>query len=102
VPSYHDYYNRPNDFVRAFFIIHLTRPLIYVCSTVCGHSFSGPAIRDYLGNSKTAKKKCPATGCKKMICKNDLKDDKDMAKRVKAAQRRLQATQDSDEDQIIE
>jgi E3 SUMO-protein ligase NSE2 len=84
------------------FLMRLTRPLTYARSTVCGHSFSGAAIRDYLGSSKNAKKECPATGCKQMICRSDLQDDKDLTKRVKAAMRRLEATQDSDGDEVIE
>ncbi|PCH40098.1 hypothetical protein WOLCODRAFT_98254, partial [Wolfiporia cocos MD-104 SS10] len=42
-------------------------------SEPCGHSFSAAAIREFLGPHRIAKKKCPASGCNKYICLNDLK-----------------------------
>ncbi|OCH86400.1 hypothetical protein OBBRIDRAFT_738066 [Obba rivulosa] len=72
-------------------------------STVCGHSFSAAAIKEYLGNSRNVKKPCPASGCKKSFSHNDLKPDKELAKKVKDAARR-QRMRDSDDDaeEIIE
>ena len=54
-------------------------------SKVCGHSFSSSAIRDFLGPNHTRKQKCPASGCTRQICFNDLEPDNKLEKRVKAA-----------------
>jgi len=67
-------------------------------SSVCGHSFSATAIRDYLGTSRVTKKKCPASGCNKWFSQSDLKSNKDLEKRVKAAARRLRAQEEDDDD----
>ncbi|TDL23191.1 hypothetical protein BD410DRAFT_858350 [Rickenella mellea] len=57
-------------------------------STVCGHSFSATSIKEYLGGNRSAKKKCPATGCNKMFGTSDLQEDKALEKKVKAWERR--------------
>ncbi|EMD39937.1 hypothetical protein CERSUDRAFT_132615 [Gelatoporia subvermispora B] len=74
-----------------------------VTSSVCGHSFSAVAIKEYLKYNRTAKKQCPASGCKQYISLGDLEPDKDLAKKVKDAARR-QRMRDSDDDaeEIIE
>ena len=71
---------------------------------LCGHSYSAEAIREYLGPSRTRYKDCPATGCRKQICLNDLEVDKDLARRAKEAARRERAREeDSDDDgEVIE
>jgi SUMO ligase MMS21 Smc5/6 complex component len=88
-----------------FRLFLLFSELTSVCSTVCGHSFSGTAIRQYLRASREQKKQCPASGCRKWICESDLKEDKDLEKRAKAAARRIQAMEadeNSDEYEVIE
>jgi len=70
--------------------ISLTILINPLTSKVCGHSFSAGAIRDFLGNNRTRKQKCPASGCTRQICLEDLEPDKVLEKRVKAAERRLQ------------
>ena len=71
---------------------------------LCGHSYSAEAIREYLGPNRTRYKDCPATGCRKQICLNDLEVDKDLARRAKEAARRERAREeDSDDDgEVIE
>ncbi|RPD62427.1 hypothetical protein L226DRAFT_611006 [Lentinus tigrinus ALCF2SS1-7] len=73
-------------------------------SKECGHSYSAAAIRAYLGPSRTRYKDCPATGCRKQICLNDLEEDKVLARRAKEAARRERAREeDSDDDgEVIE
>jgi E3 SUMO-protein ligase NSE2 len=71
--------------------------------TICQHSFSAEAIRQVLGPNKFTKKKCPVSGCNQMISLNDLKPDKDMARRVKACQRRAQRREEEhDVEEIVE
>ncbi|RDX53325.1 hypothetical protein OH76DRAFT_1399223 [Lentinus brumalis] len=73
-------------------------------SKQCGHSYSAFAIKEYLGPNRTKSKECPATGCHKLICLNDLQEDKDLARRAKEAARRERAREeDSDDDgEVIE
>ncbi|GBE84954.1 predicted protein [Sparassis crispa] len=72
-------------------------------SMVCHHSFSADAIQEFLGPSHTTTKKCPASGCNKYICLNDLKDDKELAKKAKdAARRERMREDDSDEEDVVE
>ncbi|EGN92140.1 hypothetical protein SERLA73DRAFT_99710 [Serpula lacrymans var. lacrymans S7.3] len=84
--------------------ITLTILINPVTSQICGHSFSANAIREFLGNTRKAKK-CPASGCNKEISLGDLKPDKELEKKVKIAARRLRREEDdSDEDvdEVIE
>lgn len=56
-----------------------------------------------LGSNKHTKKTCPASGCRQMICRNDLKPNKDLERKVKNAQRRAQRREeDSDAEEVIE
>ncbi|KAI9435379.1 hypothetical protein F5148DRAFT_1266636 [Russula earlei] len=72
-------------------------------STVCQHSFSAAAIRQVLGPNRFTKKKCPASGCNQMICLNDLKPNKDLARRVNAQQRRAQRREEEhDAEEVVE
>ncbi|KAI0320149.1 zinc-finger of the MIZ type in Nse subunit-domain-containing protein [Amylostereum chailletii] len=74
-----------------------------VTSTVCKHSFSGAAIQDMLGPNKYTKKMCPAAGCKKMVCLNDFKPDKDLERKVKNAERRRARREEENEaEEIVE
>ncbi|KAH7921912.1 hypothetical protein BV22DRAFT_1038079 [Leucogyrophana mollusca] len=82
--------------------ITLTMLVNPMTSSVCGHSFSGEAIRDYLKGTR-GKKGCPAAGCRQQIGVSDLKPDKDLEKRVKIAARRAQRDDDdSDAGEVIE
>ena len=68
---------------------------------ICGHSFSADAIRQTFRGSPTVK--CPAAGCTKIFTLSDLKPNKDLAKKVKAWQRRVQrAAEHSDAEEIID
>ncbi|CDO71464.1 hypothetical protein BN946_scf184909.g58 [Trametes cinnabarina] len=72
-------------------------------SKVCGHSYSANAIKEYLGNSKTRSKECPATGCKKQISLAVLEPNRELAKRAKEAARRERAREeDSGDEEVIE
>ncbi|KAF9454742.1 hypothetical protein P691DRAFT_194209 [Macrolepiota fuliginosa MF-IS2] len=71
-------------------------------STVCGHSFSGAAIRATF-RTPSALNKCPAAGCAKSFRLADCKSDKGLAKRVKAHKRRMEREQeDSDAEEVID
>lgn len=59
-----------------------------VSRKTCGHSFSSEAIRQYLGNSLTNRKKCPTTGCNKVISLDDFRADRELAKKAREAARR--------------
>jgi SUMO ligase MMS21 Smc5/6 complex component len=68
---------------------------------VCGHSFSAIAIREYL-KGRTSKK-CPGAGCNKSFTIANIKPDKDLAKRVKLADRRAQRQKENtDADEVVE
>ena len=64
----------------------------------CGHSFSAEAIRQYLGNSRTNRKKCPTSGCNKVISLDDFKANKELAKKAKEAARRERMREEEEED----
>jgi E3 SUMO-protein ligase NSE2 len=71
----------------------------------CGHSFSAQAIREYLGHSFTARQKCPTSGCNKVISLDDLKPDKELARKAREAARRERMREEDDDDvdeEIIE
>jgi len=71
-------------------------------SQVCGHSFSKESIMSYMSGKRSVK--CPATGCDKTFYTNDLKPNKELAKKAKEAARRerMRDEEDSDEDEVIE
>lgn len=69
--------------------------------TVCGHSYSGEAIRASFRGGRPIP--CPAAGCRKQITLALLKPNNDLAKRVKAYERRLaRQDDDSDADEVID
>ncbi|KDQ25993.1 hypothetical protein PLEOSDRAFT_1078328 [Pleurotus ostreatus PC15] len=71
-------------------------------SSVCGHSFSGDAIRDYFRGNHGAKK-CPAAGCNRSFTLAQCKADADLAKKVKGVLRRQQRrADDSDADEVVD
>ncbi|KAA1477547.1 hypothetical protein DENSPDRAFT_844708 [Dentipellis sp. KUC8613] len=83
--------------------ITLTVLIDPVTCEICNHSFSAEAIKTMLGINKFTKKRCPAAGCNKMISLNDCKADKELARKVKVAQRRAQRREaDSDEEEVVE
>ncbi|KAB5590568.1 E3 SUMO-protein ligase nse2 [Ceratobasidium theobromae] len=65
-------------------------------STVCGHSYSALAIRDWVRSNN----KCPAQGCNANVTLAVLKEDKALQKKAKAAQRR--ADRDREETESAE
>ncbi|KAF4589968.1 hypothetical protein EYR40_009645 [Pleurotus pulmonarius] len=71
-------------------------------SSVCGHYFSGDAIKDYFRGNRGAKK-CPAAGCNRSFTLAQCKADADLAKKVKGALRRQQRrADDSDADEVVD
>ncbi|KAJ6508918.1 hypothetical protein C8R45DRAFT_1208504 [Mycena sanguinolenta] len=73
-------------------------------SSVCKHSFSGDAIRDYFRN-KRGQQKCPASGCSKSFALADCKPNPDLARKVKAVEKRqarAQQQEDSDAEEVID
>ncbi|KAF8809574.1 hypothetical protein BYT27DRAFT_7094222 [Phlegmacium glaucopus] len=75
-----------------------------VTSSVCKHSFSADAIRDYFKKSPGRELKCPASGCNKTFKLSDCRSDDVLAKKVRAHQRRAAAAADdhSDAEEVIE
>lgn len=71
--------------------------------SVCKHSFDASAIREFLKNDRAARQKCPNAGCNKIISLNDLKPNKELAKKAKEAARRerLREEEDSDDDEDV-
>ncbi|KAJ6512173.1 hypothetical protein C8R47DRAFT_1034185 [Mycena vitilis] len=72
-------------------------------SSVCNHSFSGDAIKDYFKNAR-GQQKCPASGCSKKFLLSDCKPNPELARKIKAwdkRQKRAQA-QDSDAEEVID
>ncbi|KAJ7505425.1 hypothetical protein B0H11DRAFT_1796168 [Mycena galericulata] len=71
-------------------------------SSVCKHSFSGDAIREMFKNQRGALK-CPASGCSKSFTLADCKPDPELARKVKAYERRQARRQDdSDAEEVID
>ena len=76
-----------------------------VHSTICKHSFSADAIRDYFKNSLGREMKCPASGCNKRFRLSDCQTDNALAKKIKNHKRRVAAAaaaDDSDIDEVID
>lgn len=72
-------------------------------SKVCGHSFSGAVIQDYLKKAGKDGISCPAAGCTKRLTMAALKHDKDLEKKVRIAERnRQRQEEDSDDAEVIE
>ena len=70
---------------------------------MCGHSFAADAIREFLSHKPRAQ--CPTAGCNKIISLNDLKPNKELAKKAKEAARRERMREEedeSDDDNVIE
>ncbi|KAJ3827593.1 hypothetical protein F5880DRAFT_1621655 [Lentinula raphanica] len=71
-------------------------------SQICGHSFSGEAIRGLFNGSRGAKN-CPASGCTREFRLSDCKPNKELAKKLKLHARRLKRKEQEQEvEEIIE
>ncbi|KAJ7134449.1 hypothetical protein C8R44DRAFT_977037 [Mycena epipterygia] len=71
-------------------------------SSVCKHSFSGAAIKEMFKVNRGALK-CPASGCSKSFTLADCKPDPELARKVKAYERRqARAQEDSDAEEVID
>ncbi|TFK73570.1 hypothetical protein BDN72DRAFT_868984 [Pluteus cervinus] len=82
--------------------ITLTPLVDPLTSSVCGHSFSAEAIRQVFRSGHPVKK-CPASGCNKSFSLSDCRPDKDLAKKVKAWQRRAQRMEeDTDAEEVVD
>ena len=78
-----------------------------VHSTVCNHSFSADAIRDYFKKSYGQPMKCPASGCNQKFRLADCQADNALAKKIKDHKRRVDAAaaaaaDDSDIEEVID
>ncbi|KIM65946.1 hypothetical protein SCLCIDRAFT_424609 [Scleroderma citrinum Foug A] len=83
--------------------ISLTTLVNPMTSKVCGHSFSGAVIQDYLKKAGKDGISCPAAGCTKRLTMAALKHDKDLEKKVRIAERnRQRQEEDSDDAEVIE
>ncbi|KAI6122486.1 hypothetical protein EDD16DRAFT_1691819 [Pisolithus croceorrhizus] len=83
--------------------ITLTTLVNPMTSKVCGHSFSGAAIQEYLQKAREDGIACPAAGCKKRLTMAMLRPDKDLEKKIKiAARQRQRRAEDSDDGEVIE
>ncbi|KAG6830696.1 hypothetical protein H0H92_015172 [Tricholoma furcatifolium] len=73
-----------------------------VTSDVCKHSFSKAAImQSFRGGEPSIR--CPAAGCTKRFSRANLKPNKDLAKKVKAHERRARrAAENDDAEEIID
>ncbi|KAF9468565.1 hypothetical protein BDZ94DRAFT_1208718 [Collybia nuda] len=72
-------------------------------SDICGHSFSGDAIRSTFRGAHGGSVKCPASGCNKTFKLLDLKLNKDLAKKAKNWDRRnKRAAEDSGAEEVVE
>jgi SUMO ligase MMS21 Smc5/6 complex component len=72
--------------------------------SVCKHSFSGDAIKEFFKN-KRGLQKCPASGCSKMYTLADCQPDPDLARKVKVfekRQARAAQQEDSDAEEVID
>ncbi|TFK40601.1 hypothetical protein BDQ12DRAFT_770143 [Crucibulum laeve] len=82
--------------------ITLTLLVNPLTSSICGHSFSGDAIKHSFPRPGMAIK-CPASGCNKSFKLSDCKPDANLEKKVKAFKRRAdRAAEDSDAEEVIE
>lgn len=78
---------------------HISDLDLLASRTECGHSFQASAIREFLKHSRTAREKCPTSGCNAIISMDKLKPNKELAKKAKdAARRERMREEDSDED----
>lgn len=83
--------------------ITLTTLVNPMTSKVCGHSFSGAAIQEYLQKARADGIACPAAGCKKRLTMAMLRSDKDLEKKIKiAARQRQRRAEDSDDGEVVE
>ncbi|KAL4073236.1 hypothetical protein V8B97DRAFT_203425 [Scleroderma yunnanense] len=83
--------------------ITLTTLVNPMTSKICGHSFSGATIQEYLKKARTDGISCPAAGCTKRLTMAVLQRDKDLEKKVKLAERKRQRQEeDSDDAEVIE
>ncbi|KAF9007669.1 hypothetical protein BDZ89DRAFT_1104765 [Hymenopellis radicata] len=74
-----------------------------VTSRKCNHHFSQAAIRDLFGGRTNVTKRCPASGCHQDITLADCRPDPNLAKKIKAFQRRQKRKEDAMEvDEVIE
>ncbi|KAF8574989.1 hypothetical protein K439DRAFT_1398662 [Ramaria rubella] len=76
----------------------LTNPLT---SKLCGHSYDGDAIREYI-NTGRGRNKCPATSCNQSLTLNDLETNEDLAKRAANVVRRTQRREEDSEESEAE
>ncbi|KAF8917051.1 hypothetical protein CPB85DRAFT_1431664 [Mucidula mucida] len=74
-----------------------------VTSRKCNHHFSQAAIRELFQSRTNVMKRCPASGCHQDITLADCRPDPNLAKKIKAFQRRQKRKEDAMEvDEVIE
>ncbi|KAK0244388.1 zinc-finger of the MIZ type in Nse subunit-domain-containing protein [Armillaria nabsnona] len=71
-------------------------------SNICNHSFSKAAIQEMFRNERNAKK-CPASGCRASFKLSDCVLNKDLARKIKAYERRRKrAEEEIEAEEVIE
>ncbi|KAJ7043978.1 hypothetical protein C8F04DRAFT_1027764 [Mycena alexandri] len=71
-------------------------------SSVCKHSFSGDALREYFKSARGALK-CPTSGCSKKFTLAECQPNPDLIRKIKAYERRQKrAQEDSDAEEVID
>jgi len=73
-----------------------------VTSKICHHSYSGEPIRNYIRAVKNGVvPKCPFTGCAQKLTLQDLEEDKDLERKVKAFARRQKRREEEEEEDEV-
>lgn len=86
--------------LHSCFVCPLT---VHSLRNVCGHSFSEAAIRESFRSARGGSIKCPASGCTRSFTLANCKPDKELAKKVKAWERRARRQEeDDDAEEVIE
>jgi hypothetical protein len=88
----------------SFFLLALASSDRVGSSSVCNHSFSGAAIKEFFKNTRGAQK-CPASGCSKAFTLAQCAPNPDLARKVKAVEKRqarAQQQEDSDAEEVID
>lgn len=71
--------------------------------SVCKHSFSGEAIRaSFAGKGRGATISCPAAGCRQKITLEMCRPNPQLAKRVKAYERRIARQEEQEQSDVEE
>ncbi|KAF7365305.1 SP-RING-type domain-containing protein [Mycena venus] len=105
VPAVDDNPQGPYDIASLLFSFLRSRlNLLLSLRSICNHSFSGEAVREFFKN-KRGPQKCPASGCSKSFTLAQCQPNPDLARKIKAIQKRqarAQQQEDSDAEEVID